>query len=181
MFSLMREILHAWRDVSHSCGIFYMLGVRAWEIVSRRETQAQCVRVDSPDTLSYFCSPCWASKSYTCAWKWKRWLLAVAHNLVLGIYVIMKGARNSKCPMHCFCVSVCASRKTASHTKSTSFYWLGKVNRNIQGSREACCVPQIFLPCDLSISITFIKAFKTSCIFLMATEQLTTNVNEAGK
>ena len=49
MFSLMREILHAWRDVSHSCGRFYILGVRAWEIVSRHETHAQCVRADSPD------------------------------------------------------------------------------------------------------------------------------------
>ena len=44
----MREILHAWRDVSHSCGSFYMLGMRAWEIVSRHETRVQCVRVDSP-------------------------------------------------------------------------------------------------------------------------------------
>ena len=28
MFSLMCEILHAWRDVLHSCGRFYMPGVR---------------------------------------------------------------------------------------------------------------------------------------------------------
>ena len=46
LFSLMREILHAWRDVSHLCVRFYMLGVRACEIVSRCETQ--CVRADSP-------------------------------------------------------------------------------------------------------------------------------------
>ena len=45
----MRDILHAWRDVSHSCGRFYMLGVRAWEIVSTRDTHTQCVRVDSPE------------------------------------------------------------------------------------------------------------------------------------
>ena len=45
----MLEILHAWWDVSHSCGRLYMLGMRVWEIVSRCETQAQCVRVDSPD------------------------------------------------------------------------------------------------------------------------------------
>ena len=44
----MREILHALRDVLHSFGRFYMLGVRACEIVSRHETHAQCVRVDSP-------------------------------------------------------------------------------------------------------------------------------------
>ena len=45
MFSLMREILRAWQDVLHSCGRFNMLGVRAREIVSRRETHAQFVRV----------------------------------------------------------------------------------------------------------------------------------------
>ena len=49
MFSLMREILHAWWDVSHSCGRYYMFGVRAWETVSRSKTHAQCVRVDSPE------------------------------------------------------------------------------------------------------------------------------------
>ena len=47
MFSLMCEILHALRDVLHSCGRFYMFGLRAWEIESRRETHDQCVRVDS--------------------------------------------------------------------------------------------------------------------------------------
>ena len=47
-FSLMGEILHAWQDILHSWGRFYMLGVRVWEIVSRHETRTQCVIVDSP-------------------------------------------------------------------------------------------------------------------------------------
>ena len=51
MFHSMREILHAWRHVSHSCRRFYMLSVRTWEIVSRRETHAQCMIVDSPALL----------------------------------------------------------------------------------------------------------------------------------
>ena len=46
--SLMREILHAWRDFFHWCGRFYMLAGRAGEIVSRRETPSQCGRVGSP-------------------------------------------------------------------------------------------------------------------------------------
>ena len=45
---LMREILHAWRDFFNWCGRFYMLGGRAREIVSRRETPSQCGRVGSP-------------------------------------------------------------------------------------------------------------------------------------
>ena len=48
-FSLMRQILHAGGMFPHWSGRVYMLGVRAWEIVSMRETHAQCVRVDSPD------------------------------------------------------------------------------------------------------------------------------------
>ena len=47
-FSLMREILHAWWDVLRWCGRFYMFGMRAWEIVSRRKTHTQCMRIDSP-------------------------------------------------------------------------------------------------------------------------------------
>ena len=48
MFSLMREILHAWRDVSLSCGRFYMLGVRnsilEWDSHSMRESwQPWCI------------------------------------------------------------------------------------------------------------------------------------------
>ena len=53
---LMREILHACRDFFHRCGRFYMIGGRAGEIVSRRETPSQCGRVGSPvlDTADFW-------------------------------------------------------------------------------------------------------------------------------
>ena len=48
-FFSMPEILHARQDILHWCERFYMLIVTAWEIVSRHETHAQCVRNDSPE------------------------------------------------------------------------------------------------------------------------------------
>ena len=51
---LMWEILHAWRDFFHWCWRFYMLGGRAGEIVSRRETPSQCGRVGSPENSPFF-------------------------------------------------------------------------------------------------------------------------------
>ena len=61
MFSMMREILHAWQDGSHSCGRFYMLGVRN---SARRETHPQCVRVNSSDVQYLNFNSLWESMSH---------------------------------------------------------------------------------------------------------------------
>ena len=66
-------------------------------------------------------------KVKTCAWEWKRWKPAIAHNLIPG--AITKRARNIKFSMHN--IRVTAACKIPSHTQSTVFYWLDKVNRSL--------------------------------------------------
>ena len=53
---------------------------------------------------------------------------------MLGNGIITKHTPKTNCPMHNICVT--AACKIPSHTQSTVFYWLGKVNRSITVLRK---------------------------------------------